>query len=153
MDPTCVSDLSEAPNKYDGCPWAKSTPRLQHGRALCQRGWEPHRAPYIITEQCAVERLFENATQAGADFTQHSASTEVHPDGDTSKDAIRILRGEAIIAEETTDTLVAAVGVRNVLAHEYGTVDYGEVYEHLQTGLDVCDAFSRQLAQWIREQE
>ena len=53
---------------------------------------------------------------------------------------------------ETTETLVAAVGFRNVLAHQYGEVDYDEVYENLQTGLDVYDTFSRQVAQWAREQ-
>lgn len=48
------------------------------------------------------------------------------------------------------DTLVAAVGFRNVLAHEYGTVEYDGVYETLQTGLEVYDAFSRQIARWFR---
>ena len=47
-------------------------------------------------------------------------------------------------------TLVSAVGFRNVLAHEYGQVDAEVVYETLQTGLGVYDAFSRQLAQWVR---
>ena len=49
--------------------------------------------------------------------------------------------------------LVAAVGFRNVLAHEYGKVEYGEVYETLQTGLEVYDAFSRQIAQWVRNRD
>jgi uncharacterized protein YutE (UPF0331/DUF86 family) len=105
------------------------------------------------TEQRAVERMFENAIQACADLAKHIASTDFGFDGDTSKEAIRILGREGIIDEETADTLVAAVGFRNVLAHEYDDVDYDEVYENLQTGLDVYDAFSRQVAQWVREQE
>ena len=32
-------------------------------------------------------------------------------------------------------------------------IDYAEVYETLQTGLDVYDTFSRQVAQWVRERE
>lgn len=51
------------------------------------------------------------------------------------------------------NTLVAAVGFRNVLAHEYGEVDYDEVYESLQTGLEVYDAFSQQAAQWARDRD
>lgn len=51
------------------------------------------------------------------------------------------------------NTLVAAVGFRNVLAHEYGRVDYLEVYETLQTGLAVYNAFSQQVAQWVRNQD
>lgn len=49
-----------------------------------------------------------------------------------------------------TITLVAAVGFRNVLAHEYGHVDHAEVYETLQSGLTVYDTYSQQVAQWIR---
>lgn len=47
--------------------------------------------------------------------------------------------------------LVAAIGFRNVLAHEYGRVDYVEVYQTLQSGLEVYDAFSRQIAQWFQQ--
>ena len=97
--------------------------------------------------------MFENAIQACADLAKHVASADFDYDGDTSKEAIRVLGREGILDEETTDTLVAAVGFRNVLAHEYGDVDYDLVYENLQTGLDVYDAFSRQVAQWVREQE
>lgn len=48
---------------------------------------------------------------------------------------------------------MAAVGFRNVLAHEYGNVDYVEVYENPQTGLEVYDAFSRQVAKWVRDHD
>jgi len=47
-------------------------------------------------------------------------------------------------------TLLAAVGFRNVLAHEDRHVDPAEVYETLQTGLKVYDTYSRQIAQWFR---
>lgn len=68
------------------------------------------------------------------------------------KGAIRVLGREDVIDEETVNTLVAAVGFRNVLAHEYGKVDYAEVYETLQTGLEVYDSFSHQIALWVRDQ-
>ena len=56
-----------------------------------------------------------------------------------------------MIDEEAADTLVAAIGFRNVLAHEYGHVEYDEVYETLQTGLSVYETYSQQIAQWIQE--
>lgn len=105
------------------------------------------------TEQRAIERMFENAIQACPDLAKHVASSDFGFDGDTSKEAVRILGRESVVDEETTETLVAAVGFRNVLAHEYGAVSYDQVYENLQTGLDVYDEFSRQVAQWFREQE
>ena len=104
-----------------------------------------------VTEQRAVERMFENAIQACADLAQHVATHEFGFDGTTSKDAIRVLHREEIIDEGTSDTLIAAIGFRNVLAHEYGHVDYNEVYQTLQTGLLVYDTYSQQIAQWVKE--
>lgn len=103
------------------------------------------------TEQRAVERMFENAIQACDDLAKHIATADFDFDGETSEEAIRTLGREGVIDEETMNTLVAAVGFRNVLAHQYGNIDYGDVYEHLQTGLEVYDMFSRQVAQWVRE--
>lgn len=104
------------------------------------------------TEQRAVERMFENAIQACSDLAQHIATRDFDFAGVASKEAIRVLGQEEVIDEETMNTLVAAVGFRNVLAHEYGRVDYVEVYQTLQSGLEVYDAFSRQIARWFQQQ-
>ena len=103
------------------------------------------------TEQRAVERMFENTIQACSDLANHIATEDFDFNGSSSKEAIRVLSQEDVIDERTMTTLVAAVGFRNVLAHEYGHVDPGEVYETLQTGLGVYDAYSRQIAQWFRD--
>ena len=97
--------------------------------------------------------MFENAIQACADLAQHIATRDFEFEGETSKGAIRVLGREDIIDEETMETLIAAVGFRNVLAHEYGRVDYTEVFETLQTGLRVYETFSKQVAQWFRKQD
>lgn len=103
------------------------------------------------TEQRAVERMFENAIQACSDLANHIATADFDFDGSSAKGALRVLNQADVIDEETMTTLLAAVGFRNVLAHEYGHVDPDEVYETLQTGLAVYDAYSRQIAQWFRE--
>ena len=95
--------------------------------------------------------MFENAIQACSDLAQHIATRDFGYDGSTAKEAVHILSQEGVIDEETATTLVSAIGFRNVLAHEYGHVDAGEVYETLQTGLAVYDAYSRQMATWVRD--
>lgn len=105
------------------------------------------------TEQRAVERMFENAIQACADLAQHVATESFDYDGGGSKGAIEVLQQQGVIEAETAQTLVAAVGFRNVLAHEYGTIDYREVFEMLQAELSVYDSFSRQVARWTQQQE
>ena len=103
------------------------------------------------TEQRAVERMFENAIQACADLAQHVATQDFGYEGSTSKEAVRVLHERRVIDDETMMTLVTAIGFRNVLAHEYGRIDPEEVYETLQTGLDVYDCYSRQIAEWVRD--
>jgi uncharacterized protein YutE (UPF0331/DUF86 family) len=76
--------------------------------------------------------------------------TGVRLDGETARGAIRILHREGIIDEETMQTLIAAIGFRNILAHEYGQIDTVETYETLQTGLTVYDTYNQQIAQWFR---
>jgi uncharacterized protein YutE (UPF0331/DUF86 family) len=105
------------------------------------------------TERRAVERMFENAIQACADLAQHVATADFDYDGDSSKEAIHVLGREGVLDEETTRTLVSALGFRNVLAHEYGPVNDREVYDTLQSGLDVYDAFSQQIARRVRDSE
>jgi len=103
------------------------------------------------TERRAVERMFENVIQASADLAQHIATDDLSYDGDASRDAIHVLSEHDIIDEATAQTLVAAGGFRNVLAHQYGQVDYERVFELLQRDLEVYDEFSRQVALWVRE--
>ena len=105
------------------------------------------------TQQRAVERMFENVIQACSDLAQHVATRDFDYTGSTAKEAVRVLHRHGVIDDETMSTLVAAIGFRNVLAHEYGHVNAEEVYETLQTGLGVYDAYSRQVAQWIRDQD
>jgi uncharacterized protein YutE (UPF0331/DUF86 family) len=102
------------------------------------------------TERRAVERMFENAIQACADLAQHVATHEFGFNGTTSRGAVRVLDQEDVIEKQTADTLVSAIGFRNVLAHEYGQINYDEVYETLQTGLGVYNMYSQQIAQWVR---
>lgn len=105
------------------------------------------------TEQRAVERMFENAIQACSDLAQHVATQSFGYDGETAKGAVRVLGQEDVLEEPTVDTLVAAIGFRNVLAHEYGQVDAEQVYETLQTGLEVYESFSQQIANWVRKRD
>ncbi|MFW5955905.1 MAG: type VII toxin-antitoxin system HepT family RNase toxin [Halorhabdus sp.] len=97
--------------------------------------------------------MFENAIQACADLAQHIDTRDLGHGGSTTKGAVRVLHEEGVIDEQAMTTLVAAIGFRNVLAHEYGQVDPEVVYDTLQTGLGVYDTYSRQVAQWVREEE
>ena len=103
------------------------------------------------TERRAVERMFENAIQACSDLAQHVATHAFDYDGETAKGAVRELDEQGVIDGSAADILVAAIGFRNVLAHEYGQVNDEEVYETLRIGLGVYEEFSQQIARWTRD--
>jgi uncharacterized protein YutE (UPF0331/DUF86 family) len=105
-----------------------------------------------ITEQRAVERMFENAILACADLAKHVATERFGYEGEKSREAIELLEQNDVVSGDTARTLVDAVGFRNILAHEYGDVDPEQVYEYLQHELDVYEAFSQQIARWYEDE-
>jgi uncharacterized protein YutE (UPF0331/DUF86 family) len=120
-----------------------------HGELLEKRALSREQFLDDITERRAVERMFENSIQASTDLAKHVAAADFGFDGDGSKAAIRILADNDVVSSTTATTLVDAVGFRNVLAHEYGTVDPDRVYEYLQNDLDVYPDFARAVAIWF----
>jgi uncharacterized protein YutE (UPF0331/DUF86 family) len=90
-----------------------------HGELTEKRRLSEERFRSDVTERRAVERMFE-----------------IEFDGDRSKRAVWVLAEHDVITEETAATLADAVGFRNILAHEYGSVDPDRVYEYLQEELD-----------------
>lgn len=105
-----------------------------------------------VTERRAVERMFENAIQSCVDLAKHVASDDFDFDGERSKAAVDVLAREEVLDAETANTLIDAVGFRNVLAHEYGTVKPERVYTYLQEELSLYEAYSRQVAAWYEAQ-
>ena len=104
-----------------------------------------------VTERRAVERMFENVIQACTDLAKHIATKDFDYTGDRSKEAVEILAANDVITEETAKTVAAAIGFRNILAHEYGSVDPNQVYEYLQNDLSIYDRFSQEIATWAEE--
>lgn len=101
-----------------------------------------------ITEQRAVERMFENVIQATIDLSKHVATTEFDYDGDRSREAIEILEENDVLEPDTARTVIDAVGFRNILAHEYGSVDPERVFTYLQGELSIYEQFSQEVAIW-----
>jgi len=50
----------------------------------------------------------------------------------SARDSFDVLFRENVISFETTENMQSFVGFRNLLSHEYSTMDYTKVYEVLQ---------------------
>lgn len=104
-----------------------------------------------VTEQRAVERMFENAIQSCVDLSKHIATSAFEYEGDSSTEAIEELAVNGVLTASTATKLKDAVGFRNILAHEYGHVDSEAVFRYLQTELSLYEEVSQQIATWFSE--
>lgn len=99
----------------------------------------------------AVKYLFITTIEACIDIAQHLCSTESLGTPMDNGDAIRRIGSVGIIKGPTATAVVAAVGFRNVLVHEYVDVDDRIVVTRLQHHEDLRD-FSVQVGAWLSQQ-
>lgn len=95
-----------------------------------------------------VKYVVITAVEACVDVAQHIGSSEGYPAPDSNADAIRELGTRGVIAPELAASLARAVGFRNVLVHQYTTVDDTIVLAALDR-LDEFDAFVAQVSSWM----
>lgn len=99
----------------------------------------------------AVKYLFVTTIEACIDIAQHLCSTESLGTPADNGDAIRRIGDAGIIERTTSQAVVAAVGFRNVLVHEYVDVDDQIVVERLRDHRDLGD-FAHQIGDWLSRQ-
>ena len=96
----------------------------------------------------AVKYSFVTAIEASLDIAQHFCATEGWGPPSTNADALRVLGRHRVLDVDLAGRLAAAVGFRNVLVHEYVTVDDGIVVARL-ADLSELDAFVAAIATWL----
>lgn len=79
-----------------------------------------------------VERRFEKAIQASLDIAAHIVASEGFREPRDDGDLFRILEREEVLSSTVADRMIEMAGFRNVLAHEYASIDDERVYAHLQ---------------------
>ncbi len=92
------------------------------------------------------------AVQACTDISSHLIADEGWPPAKDLADAFHRLHEHGVIAEETSQALARATGLRNIVAHVYAQADPDLVFCAATSGLDDLERFSRQVAGWVREQ-
>ncbi|MEM2865428.1 MAG: DUF86 domain-containing protein [Candidatus Bathyarchaeia archaeon] len=66
------------------------------------------------------------------------------------RDIPYILAEEGIIPREFAETLASMIGFRDLLVHDYASIDLKLVYEFLQTRPSDFDEFTRHVAKWLK---
>ncbi len=95
-----------------------------------------------------VKYLLITAIEACIDVAQHIGSSESFAAPDSNAAAIRALGEHGVVDPTLAASIARAVGFRNVLVHQYTTVDDTIVLDTLDR-LDELDAFVAQVGDWV----
>ena len=93
----------------------------------------------------AVERYLYLAIQAAINLAEAVVAYKNLRKPTTMADTFHVLNEEKIISGELTDKMVAMVGFRNVIAHDYEKINYDIVFDVLQNRLKDIENFVKKV--------
>lgn len=89
------------------------------------------------------------SVQICADIASHIIADSEWPAARTLGEAFSTLHDRAIINARTAQALSRTVGLRNVVAHGYASIDVALVHTAATQGLGDLDAFAREVSTWL----
>ena len=99
-----------------------------------------------------MERNLEIAAQCCIDISHRIISMENARKPADYHEAILRMGELGVLPADFARRLAPIAGFRNILVHEYLSVDWNEVYDHLQQ-LDDLVRFADLVRQWLRQRE
>lgn len=96
-----------------------------------------------------VERDFQLAAQAAIDIASHILAADFPHRPEGYREVIEILGKVGVLPPDLADRLAGVASFRNILIHEYLTVDLDIVYDHLQDDLDDFQLFGRCVTEYL----
>lgn len=97
----------------------------------------------------ASERYLYLAVQATIDLAEAVIAYKDFRKPTTMTEAFHILNEEGIISDDLAKKLVAMVGFRNIIAHDYGKINYDIVYRVLHRDINDISIFLQQIRAFI----
>jgi uncharacterized protein YutE (UPF0331/DUF86 family) len=98
----------------------------------------------------AVERALTQAVDLVVAVCSHVLAAETTTVPLTYRDAVRAAAGHDLIATDLADSLAAAVGLRNILVHEYARADLSIVASAVPVAQRDLADIVRQVAGWLQ---
>ena len=108
-------------------------------------GAEARRDPMWLD---GIKYLFVTAIEACVDVAHHLAASERWEAPDTNAAALAVLGRHGVLEPALAERMSLAVGFRNLLVHQYATVDDDRVVAALDE-LDDLTSFASQVAAWV----
>ncbi|HJW83531.1 MAG TPA: DUF86 domain-containing protein, partial [Anaerolineae bacterium] len=99
----------------------------------------------------ATLHLLQLASQAAIDIASHILASDFFRRADRYRDVILALGSEGVLPAEFAERFAPIAGFRNIIIHEYLTVDPEKVYNVLQAGLDDFRAFAKYVTGYLEK--
>jgi len=100
----------------------------------------------------AVERNFQIAIECVLDIGNHIIAEKGFESPDENEDIIRILGIEGIVPSDFAGNLKGLAGFRNILVHEYTSIDYALLRDYLMNRLDDFRQFARYVSNYLEKE-
>lgn len=101
------------------------------------------------TVRAAVERYFQLSIECVIDVSEILISNLGLRKPESSKDVLLILGEVKIFPNNFLKHFVGIAGFRNILVHEYLSIDSKKVYNHLQNDLDDFSKFTKYIGKFL----
>lgn len=98
----------------------------------------------------AVERSFQLAAQTAIDVASHIVAADFPHRPEGYRELFEILGEAGVLPPDLAERLAGVASFRNILIHEYLSVNLDIVYNHLQEGLDDFYQFSSHVVNYLR---
>lgn len=97
----------------------------------------------------AVERYLQVSIECMIDVGNEIISSLQLQRPERYRDIPYILANAGVIPKDYAETMASMVGFRNLLVHDYASINLDLVYEFLQTKLSDLNAFIKHIAKWL----
>ncbi len=101
--------------------------------------------------RAALERWLQVAIEACIDVAYHVIADRGWTPPDTAREAFAALAAHGLLDADLAARLGLAAGLRNVLVHDYVSVDLERLVQALRNGLADLSAFGAAAARWLEE--
>jgi len=97
----------------------------------------------------AVERTLHLAIEASLDIGQHIIASEGYRTPTANRDVFVVLNEEGLIPADLLPALIQMARFRNLIVHDYATIDNLAVHEILQNRLGDFDRFAQAIVAYL----
>ena len=101
--------------------------------------------------QDLLDRRMQKAIEACIDIAAHIVAAEKLGQAETSGSLFQLLAKHKIIPNELAQKLEMAVGLRNIIVHEYTQIDYQLAYSNLEEKLTDLENFARNIKNYLSQ--